>query len=199
MTIEKTDALIIVDVQNDFCPGGSIPALHGAKIAATLSGVAQAFAAGGAVIFTTQDWHPADHRSFKENGGSLPIHCVRNTPGAELHADLRLPDTTIAIKKGQNSTKDTYSGFVESDLEAKLAATGAKRVYVAGLTTDYCVLNTVIDALAIGYETYVIGDAVDAWNVEPNDGPRALHLMHISGAIFTTVEDVLGATAPSDA
>jgi nicotinamidase/pyrazinamidase len=191
MTIEPTDALILVDVQNDFCPGGAIPTRHGATIAAALAGVTQAFAEGGATIFTTQDWHPADHLSFREYGGSLPTHCVQGTPGAALHADLKLPNSTIAIKKGMDATKDTYSGFVESDLEVRLAATKAKRVYVAGLTTDYCVLNTVIDALAIGYETYVIGDAVDAWNVEPNDGPRALHLMHISGAIFTTVEEIL--------
>jgi nicotinamidase/pyrazinamidase len=193
MTIEKTDALIIVDVQNDFCAGGAIPTTHGAAIAAMLTPIAEAFAAAGAIIITTQDWHPENHISFRENGGSLPIHCVVDTPGAALHADLQLPATTISIKKGQNPARDTYSGFVDSDLETQLAATGAKRLFVAGLTSDYCVLNTVIDAMDMGYEAYVIGDALDAWNVEPNDGPRALHLMHISGATFTTVEDVLGA------
>ena len=192
MTIEKTDALIIVDVQNDFCAGGAIPTTNGAAIAAMLTPIAEAFAAAGASIITTQDWHPENHISFRENGGSLPIHCVADTPGAALHADLKLPATTISIKKGQNPARDTYSGFVDSDLEAQLAATGAKRLFVTGLTSDYCVLNTVIDAMDMGYEAYVIGDAVDAWNVEPNDGPRALHLMHISGATFTTVEDVLG-------
>jgi nicotinamidase/pyrazinamidase len=192
MTIEKSDALIIVDVQNDFCAGGAIPTNHGAAIAAMLTPIAEAFAAVGAPIFTTQDWHPENHASFRENGGSLPIHCVHDTPGAALHVDLKLPATAISIKKGQDPARDTYSGFMESDLEAQLAATGAKRVFVAGLTSDYCVLNTVIDAMDMGYEAFVIGDAVDAWNVEPNDGPRALHLMLISGATFTTVEDVLG-------
>jgi len=191
ISIEPTDALIVVDVQNDFCVGGPLPTANGAAIAATLSTVVRAFAATGAAVLTTQDWHPADHISFKEQGGSLPPHCVQDTAGAQLHPALELPANAINVKKGADPARDTYSGFVESDLEARLAATGAKRVFVGGLTTDYCVLNTVIDAMALGYETYVIGDAVDAWNVEPNDGPRALHLMHISGAIFTTIDEVL--------
>jgi len=191
VSIEPTDALIIIDVQNDFCAGGPLPTTNGAAIATTLSVIARAFAAKGAVVLTTQDWHPTDHISFKEQGGSLPSHCVQDTGGAQLHPALELPANAINVTKGTDPARDTYSGFVESDLEARLAATGAKRVFVGGLTTDYCVLNTVIDAMALGYETYVIGDAVDAWNVEPNDGPRALHLMHISGAIFTTIDEVL--------
>jgi nicotinamidase/pyrazinamidase len=190
--LTETDALIVVDVQNDFCPGGSLAVKGGAKVAQVISSTAQAFAARGAKVFATMDWHPAGHSSFREQGGPWPAHCVQGTRGAELHPNLHLPAEATIVHKGANPAKDAYSGFVDSDLEQRLTDAGVKRVFVGGLATDYCVLNTVIDALGIGFETYVLVDAVDYVDVEPQDGLRALHVMQTSGATLTTTEDVLG-------
>ena len=194
MDLTETDALIAVDVQNDFCPGGSLAVKGGAKVAQVMSSVAKAFADRGARVFATMDWHPAGHSSFREQGGPWPAHCVQGTPGAELHPDLDLPDAAVIVRKGANPAMDAYSGFVDSDLEQRLMEAGVKRVFVGGLATDYCVLNTVIDALGIGFETYVLTDATDSVDVEPRDGLRALHVMQTSGATLTTTEEVLGAT-----
>jgi len=192
--LTETDALIAVDVQNDFCPGGSLAVKGGAQVAQVMSSVAKAFADRGARVFATMDWHPAGHSSFREQGGPWPAHCVQGTRGAELHPDVHLPDAAVIVRKGANPAKDAYSGFVDSDLEQRLKEAGVKRVFVGGLATDYCVLNTVIDALGIGFETYVLTDATDSVDVEPRDGLRALHVMQTSGATLTTTEEVLGAT-----
>ena len=191
MELTKTDALIVVDVQNDFCPGGSLAVAGGAQVAAALTTAAKAFAGRGAKIYATMDWHPAGHSSFVAKGGPWPEHCVQNTKGAELHPDLELPAEAIIVHKGTNPGKDAYSGFVDSDLEEQLKAAHIQRVFVGGLATDYCVLNTVIDALGIGFETYVLADAVDSVDIEPKDGIRALHVMQTSGATLTTTEEIL--------
>jgi nicotinamidase/pyrazinamidase len=196
MQLQETDALIVVDVQNDFCPGGALAVPSGDKVAATMTRAAKAFAAKGAKVFATQDWHPAHHSSFAPQGGPWPPHCVQGTKGAEPHPNLRLPEGTHIVKKGSNPSKDAYSGFIDSDLEAQLKSAGVKRVFVGGLATDYCVLNTVIDALAIGFESFVLTDAVGAVDVEPGDGLRALHLMQTSGATLTTVDEVLADERP---
>ena len=194
MELTKTDALLVVDVQIDFCPGGALATPLGDAVAATMNRAAAEFAAKGAAVFTTQDWHPAEHSSFKEQGGQWPSHCVQGTKGAELHPALKPPKGTHSIKKGASLDKDAYSGFVDSDLEAQLKAANISRVFVGGLATDYCVLNTVVDALDLGFETFVITDAVAAIDVEPRDGLRALHLMEGSGATLLTMDEVVGET-----
>ena len=190
MELTKTDALIVVDVQNDFCPGGALPVPTGAEVARTLTAVAAAFAARGALVFATQDWHPAGHASFKPQGGPWPDHCVQGTPGAEPHPEFRLPAGTVIVHKGASPDKDAYSGFVDSDLEERLRAAGVTRLFVGGLATDYCVLNTVVDALACGFETVVLVDAIGAVEVAPGDGLRALHLMIGSGAQGLTTDEL---------
>lgn len=190
MELTKTDALLITDVQNDFCPGGALGAPSGDKVAAILNRLAKVFADNGAAVFTTQDWHPALHSSFKDQGGQWPAHCVQGTTGAELHPALKLPKGTHAIRKGASLDKDAYSGFVDSDLELQLNKAKISRVFVGGIATDYCVLNTVIDALAVGFETFVLTDAVASIDVEPRDGLRALHLMEGSGATLMTTDEV---------
>ena len=191
MELTKNDALLVTDVQNDFCPGGALGAASGDAVAVTMSRAAKAFAAKGATVFTTQDWHPLEHSSFKDQGGHWPPHCVQGTEGAELHPALKLPKGTHAIKKGASLDKDAYSGFVDSDLEQQLKKANISRVFVGGIATDYCVLNTVIDALGLGFETYVLTDAVAAIDVESGDGLRALHLMESSGATLVTTDEVI--------
>ncbi len=191
MRITNLDALIVVDVQNDFCPGGSLGVTGGDAVARKMGATARTFAERGGKVFATQDWHPAGHLSFASQGGQWPDHCVQDSHGAAFHAELGLPEGTRIIKKGASLDKDAYSGFIDSDLDEQLKAGGINRVYVGGLATDYCVVNTVVDAVANGYETYVLADAVAAVNVEPGDGERALHLMELNGAVLTTTEEAL--------
>jgi nicotinamidase/pyrazinamidase len=191
MPIGEHDGLIIVDVQNDFCPGGALAVPTGAQVAETLTGVAAHFAAHGAHVFATQDWHPAEHASFRAQRGPWPEHCVQDTPGAQFHPAFALPEGALIVRKGTDPTKDAYSGFVDSDLEERLRASGVTRVFVGGLATDYCVLNTVVDAVDRDFETYVLVDAVGAVDVEPGDGQRALHLMAGSGAGLVEASAIL--------
>jgi len=191
MNLNAQDALVIVDVQNDFCPGGSLAVATGADVARTMTRAAAAFSQQGARVYATQDWHPAGHSSFLESGGLWPPHCVQGSLGAELHPDLRLPDGHEIIKKGSDPAVDAYSGFLDSDLEAQLKAAGITRLFVGGLATDYCVLNTVLDARRIGFETYLLSDAIGAVDVKPGDGDRAIARMVDAGAISITVDDAV--------
>ncbi|MEX0761042.1 MAG: nicotinamidase [Dehalococcoidia bacterium] len=190
MKLNENDALIIVDVQNDFCPGGSLGVENGDGVARTLSGLAQKFRRSGARIFATQDWHPEGHSSFKEQGGPWPVHCVQGSEGAEFHPDLDLPVGTSIVRKGSDPKVDAYSGFLDSDLEEQIKRTGVKRLFVGGLTTDYCVLNTVLDARQLGFETYLLTDAVAAVNVNEDDDEAAIQKMKEAGAQETTTQEV---------
>jgi len=191
MVLTKRDALIIVDVQNDFCPGGSLAVPGGNQVATTLTHVAREFYKRGGRVFATQDWHPPGHSSFREQGGPWPPHCVQDTEGAEFHPNLRLPEDTTVIRKGSDPKVDAYSGFLGSDLEEQLRRAGVRRVFVGGLATDYCVLNTVLDALKRGFETYLLTDAIGAVNVNRGDGGKAIRQMQDNGARITTVSGVL--------
>ena len=191
MQITNLDALIVVDVQNDFCPGGALGVTGGDAVARKMGATARAFAERGGKVFATQDWHPQGHSSFASQGGPWPDHCVQESNGAAFHPELGLPESARVIRKGASPDRDAYSGFIDSDLDAQLKAGGVSRVYVGGLATDYCVVNTVVDALANGYETYVLADAVAAVNAEPGDGDRALHLMQMNGAALITTDEAL--------
>ncbi len=191
MQLAEHDALLIVDVQNDFCPGGSLPVPSGARVASVLSIAAEGFAEKGARVVATQDWHPPGHSSFAEQGGPWPPHCVQGSRGAELHPNLHLPRGAINVKKGSDPAIDAYSGFRDSNLEDQLKGAGVTRVFVGGLATDYCVLNTVLDALKLGFETYLLPDAIGAVDVNPGDGQRAIREMTDAGACTATVAEVL--------
>ena len=194
MALTDKDALIIVDVQNDFCPGGSLAVPTGDQVATTLTEVARQFRGKGSRVFATQDWHPAGHSSFQEKGGPWPPHCVQGSEGAQIHRNLRLPEGTAVIKKGTDPDVDAYSGFLDSDLGAQLQQAGVKQVFVGGLATDYCVLNTVLDAVNKGFVTYLLTDAIGAVDVSPGDGQKAIDRMRQSGAEVTTAANVLEAT-----
>jgi nicotinamidase/pyrazinamidase len=183
---EANQALIIVDVQRDFCPGGALPVRGGDKIIPAVNELIRAFEKAGLPIFFTRDWHPRDHISFEAEGGPWPPHCVRNTPGASFHPSLVVPGDAEVIDKGTLQAKEAYSGFQGTGLAQKLRDLHVKQIYVAGLATDYCVKNTVLDGAAQGFETYVITDCVKGVNLKRTDSATALRTMLSRGARQTT-------------
>src|SRR5262245_8433228 len=167
------DALVVVDVQRDFLPGGSLAVPRGAEVVPVLNRYIEDFVRAGLPVFATRDWHPADHRSFRTRGGPWPPHCVQGSDGARYAPGLALPDSAEIVSKDVEPEQDTYSGFQGGDLDARLRAAGVRRVFVGGLATDYCVLHTVTDALARGYEVVLLRDAIRPVEVAPGDGARA--------------------------
>ena len=167
--ISSKDALIIVDVQRDFCSGGALPVPDGDKVVPVLNEYIQRFREAGAYIYATRDWHPPNHKSFKEYGGLWPPHCVQGTRGASFHPDLRLPEDVVVVSKATEPEKEAYSGFEGTSLKEDLRRRGVNRVFVGGLATDYCVKSTVIDALKYGFETYLLMDAIQGVDVKPGD------------------------------
>ena len=182
MKIRKGDALIIVDRQNDFLPGGSLAVPGGDAVIPVINDQIAEFREAGAPVVATRDWHPPDHCSFRAQGGIWPVHCVAGTVGAAFAPELELPDDAIVISKATTAQKDAYSGFEDTDLGSRLRALEIRRVYVGGLATDYCVLNTVRDALAADFDVVLIEAAMRAVDVKPGDGARALDQMHALGA-----------------
>jgi len=183
---EAKQALIVVDIQRDFCPGGALPVTDGDRIIPAVNQLVRAFENAGLPIFFTRDWHPRNHISFKDNGGPWPPHCVRNTSGASFHPSLAIPTDAGVIDKGTLQGEDAYSGFQGTDLARKLHRLHVKQIYVGGLATDYCVKNTVLDGAAQGFETCVITDCVRGVNLERTDSAAALRAMLSRGARQTT-------------
>ncbi len=188
-------ALIIVDVQNDFCPGGSLAVAGGDRVAAPLARLAARFAAAGLPVFASRDWHPPDTAHFQDAGGPWPVHCVRDTPGAELHPDLVLPPEAVILSKGVDPQADGYSAFeardeAGRDLVELLRAAGVDHLLVGGLATDYCVRATVLAALSRGLRVSLLTDAVAGVNVQPDDADRAIEEMVAAGAQLTTTDQV---------
>lgn len=175
-------ALVIVDFQNDFTPGGALGVPEGDTIAPKLN----ALAASGDydVVIATRDWHPADHSSFSEQGGPWPVHCVAGTQGAQLHPDLDRSRIDITVDKGQDVKTDGYSGFAGTDLEEILRERGITQVTVVGLATDYCVKNTALDALRAGFAVTVDSGAARGVEVEPGDSERALADVRAAGGVI---------------
>ena len=182
MSNDKKKALIVVDVQNDFCPGGSLAVRSGDEVVAPLNQLIKEFLDGGEPVFKTRDWHPAMARHFAAYGGIWPVHCVQNTPGAEFHADLSDDPRITIISKGIDEGADGYSGFDATNLAQILRDQGVKEVWVGGLATDYCVKHTVLDALREGFEVKALADAMRAVNVNPGDGAQAIAEMREAGA-----------------
>lgn len=179
--IGKDSALIVTDVQKDFCPGGNLQVPHGDKIVHVLNKYIRKFEEAGAQIYATRDWHPFNHISFKSQSGPWPPHCIQNTEGAEFHKDLEFPKSTIIISKATDPLKEAYSGFDGTNLEDELTQKGVRRVFVGGLATDYCVISTVLDALKLGFETVLLKDAIRGVDVRPNDSERAVEEMKTKG------------------
>jgi nicotinamidase/pyrazinamidase len=173
------EALLIVDFQNDFTPGGALGVDGGDEIAARLNELAAD--ARFELVVATRDWHPPDHGSFREQGGIWPVHCVRGTPGAELHPDLDRTLVNVVVDKGQDVAADGYSGFEATLLEELLRAQGVDHVTIGGIATDYCVKNTALDALRLGFGVTVDSEAVRGVEVAPGDSERALEEIRAAG------------------
>jgi nicotinamidase/pyrazinamidase len=196
----KGDALIVADVQNDFLPGGSLEVAHADEIVPLLNRYVRAAKRKMLPIFAIRDWHPANHCSFRSQGGSWPPHCVAGSAGAAFAPTLELPSSVDVISKGSELHRDAYSGFQGTDLEARLRARGVDRIFVGGLATDYCVLETVKDATARGFEVGVLTDAIRAVDVQQGDGARAEREMARLGAHpvrLDMVEDADAARIPA--
>ena len=183
MILRPGDGLIVVDVQNDFLPGGSLAVAGGDEVVAPLNAYIAAFVRAGLPIFATRDWHPPDHCSFRTRGGPWPPHCVVGSEGARFAPGLALPPSAVVVSKDTLPEQDTYSGFQGGDLDARLREAGVRRVFVGGLATDYCVFHTVKDALERGYAAVLLTDAIRAVNVRPDDGRRAEEEMLRLGAV----------------
>lgn len=184
----KGDALVLVDVQNDFMQNGSLAVKDADAILPPLNAYVALAAEAGIPIFATRDFHPANHCSFRERRGPWPAHCVAGTPGAELSPKLRLPDSVILVEKGSDPDRDAYSGFDGTKLEERLHERGIRRLFIGGLATDFCVLETVRDAIRLGFEVVLLADAVKA--IDVGNGERAREEMEKLGARPATLETV---------
>jgi nicotinamidase/pyrazinamidase len=189
------DALVVVDLQNDFCPGGALGVDDGHAIVPILNQYLAQFERAGAPVFLTRDWHPPVTGHFQAYGGVWPPHCVQNTPGAAFHPDLSAPAEAVIVSKGIDPDQDAYSAFQAEDhsgrsLVALLAERGVRRLFVGGLATDYCVRATALDALREGFEVVVLTDAIGAVDLAPGDGARAIEEMQGAGARLATLNEL---------
>ena len=190
MNIDTKTALILVDVQNDFCPGGALPVPEGDQVIPVLNRYIERFRSVGAPVFATRDWHPPGHVSFKERGGIWPAHCVQDTAGAAFHPGLELPKGAEGISKGTEPDKEAYSGFQGTDFADRLRKKGVSTIVVGGLATDYCVKSTVIDAEREGFAVYFLEDASRGVDVHPGDVERAVAEMKKAGAKAIRLEEI---------
>ncbi|HEX2046067.1 MAG TPA: bifunctional nicotinamidase/pyrazinamidase [Gaiellaceae bacterium] len=197
------DALLVVDFQNDFTPGGALAVPEGDAVGGPIAELLDEFD----LVVATRDWHPPEHGSFTgvdvdpaawsgvDPPSIWPVHCVQGTPGAELHPSLERAKVDVVIDKGQDPNSQGYSGFQDTRLGDLLRERGVDRLFVTGLATDYCVKNTVLDALALGFDVTVVEDAVRGVEVNPGDSARAVDEMREAGAVFTRAADVRTARA----
>jgi len=180
------DGLLIVDVQNDFCPGGALAVADGDAVVPVLNRWIEAARKAEVPVYASRDWHPPNHISFAERGGPWPPHCIQDTAGAAFHPDLRLPDDAVVISKGQNPDRDQYSAFDDTGLGQRLREDGVQRVWVGGLAQDVCVRATVMEGAREGFHVHLIRPATRPVEVHGGDGDRALEDMQEAGAIIET-------------
>jgi nicotinamidase/pyrazinamidase len=183
-TIElcSEDAVLLVDVQIDFCAGGALAVPDGDRVVGVLNAWVDEAVRTGALVVASQDWHPKDHVSFAHRGGPWPEHCVQDTPGARLHPGLTIPPDAVVLRKGTDPSSEAYSAFDGTGLSALLRDRGVRRVFVGGLAQEVCVRATVLDALRAGFETHLLVEATRA--VDPSDGARALEELQSMGAVL---------------
>ncbi|HEV8662730.1 MAG TPA: nicotinamidase [Candidatus Methylomirabilis sp.] len=183
----ERDALILVDVQNDFCPGGALPVPEGDRVVPALNALLRRVK-----VFTvaTRDWHPVNHCSFKPQGGIWPVHCVAGTPGAAFHPALATERVAHVISKATGPEEEAYSGFQGTELADLLHKRGIRRVFVGGLATDYCVKATALDAAKHGFAVTILEDAIRGVEVQPGDCARALEEMKRAGIRLMRTDDL---------
>lgn len=171
----------MIDVQRDFCPGGALPVDRGDEVVPTLNEALAAARQAGVQIFVSRDWHPRGHVSFTERGGDWPPHCIQDSPGAQFHPTLRIPEEAAIVSKGTRFDKDQYSAFNDTGLDVELRARGVRRVWLGGLALDVCVRATALDARRHGFETILITDA--SAPLTPESGQRAIEEMQAAGIL----------------
>ncbi len=187
-------ALLVVDVQNDFCPGGALAVPEGDKVVPILNKYIKIFSKKKLLIFASRDWHPKKTLHFKKFGGVWPAHCVQGTKGAEFHPKLKLPKEAIILSKGMNPKEDSYSAFQAENPDGisflnLLKIFGIEEIYIGGLATDYCVKFTTLDALKKGFKVRVLMDAIKGVNLKPDDSTKAIARMLKMGANKLTLAD----------
>jgi len=185
------DALIIVDLQRDFLPGGALAVAQGDRVLTAINDYLALFVARRVPVFATRDWHPPDHCSFVARGGLWPPHCIAGSAGAAFGDGLDLPAEAVIVSKATTAERDAYSGFEGTDLQARLQQAHVSRLFVGGLATDYCVLRTVLDARSLGYTVVLLRDAIAAVDVRSDDGERAIDQMRAAGATLTDASGLL--------
>ncbi len=189
LTIGPNDALIIADIQNDFLPGGALAVKEGDLVIPALNEYAKLFHEAQATVVTSRDWHPPDHMSFKAQGGIWPPHCIQDTQGAEFSPLLKIPKGALLISKATDPAREAYSVFDSTGLAEQLRALNVTRVFVGGLATDYCVINSVLDGRRLGFEAVVLLDATKGIDVNPGDVEKALDMMAAAGSKQATLAD----------
>jgi nicotinamidase/pyrazinamidase len=192
IALRPGDALLVVDLQHDFLPGGALGVAHGDATIAPIDRLVGLFTSRGLPVFASRDWHPPDHCSFTDQGGPWPVHCVAGSHGAEFTDGVRWPAGLTVVSKATEREREAYSALDGTGLREHLIARGVRRLFVVGLATDYCVRATAADALAMGIEVVVPSDAVAAVDVHPGDGERALAEVREHGGLVVDS----GAIAP---
>lgn len=175
-------ALLIVDLQNDFCPGGALPVPDGDAVVPRVNHTIELFERRRLPIFASRDWHPRETKHFKAFGGAWPPHCIQKTKGARFHPDLRLPKQAVIVSKGMDPEEDSYSAFQAvtregRDLESVLHDFGVGELFLCGLAADYCVRASALDGAKRGFRTWVLEDAVRGVDMKPGDSLAALEDM----------------------
>jgi len=183
-------ALVVVDMQRDFLPGGSLAVSCGDEIIPLLNKYIQLFDANKELVVFTRDWHPEDHSSFSTHGGTWPVHCVRGARGAEIDPRLEFPSTCLLVSKAVLQEKEAYSAFDGTRLSEYLVNLGVDRLFVGGVATDYCVRSTVLDGVANGFEVFLLKDAVRGVDLKPGDSARAVEEMQKRGVQLVALDDV---------
>lgn len=190
--VRPFDSLIVVDMQRDFMPGGALPVPGGDQVVSIINEYVDLFRRSGALVVATRDWHPPDHISFVHRGGPWPPHCVQGTPGAEFHPGLNLPPGTLVVSKATSSDKEAYSGFEDTGLDSELRGRGVRRIFVCGVATDYCVRATALDGVRLGFQVFLLADAIRGVDVPPGSVKRSIEEMLESGVVLVELGELSG-------
>ena len=186
MELSLTDALIVIDIQNDFCEGGTVPVEGALALVKSLTTLSRRVQSVGGRVIATQDWHTEKHLSFVENGGKWPLHCVQGTEGANFHPNLKLPVGSIVIRKGADPKIDAQSAFAESTFEETLRRHSVERLFICGVPAELTVLKTALDARTRGFETLVVEDGIAALTRDAAEVARAIEKMKTAENGFVT-------------
>ncbi len=190
VTLTRGDALLIVDVQKDFLPGGALGVAGGDLLIPAINQTIERFREADLPIYASRDWHPLRHCSFQEQGGPWPPHCVAGSPGAGFADNLDLPPDSQIISKATDIRNDAYSAFDHTSLASRLQALGIRRLFICGLATEFCVLSSTTDAIKSGFTTLVLGDAIAAVENHAGDGARAIDTMKRAGATIISCSNI---------